>query len=515
MEKKKCLIYCRVSSQRQVAEGHGLDSQETRCREYAKNQGWEVIKTFRDEGVSGKLFERPATHELIEFLDNNRHTRFIVLFDDFSRFARDVETHIKLKSELVSRGVTLSCLNFNFEDSPIGKFTETIFAANSQLHRELNRTQVIDKQRARLVSGYWPFNPPLGLVNKKDPLHGKLLAPQEPFAWIFSDAIVRFSRGLLATLEETRQYILKQYSRHGITRKLSLNGTRLILSQPLYFGLIQYLPWEIPLGKAQHKGFIDDSYYFKVVDIFSKKTKYGRRRDINADFPIRGLVNCVGCNRPLTGSWNKGRTKRYANYSCKTAGCPLRYKVIAKDKIEADFSTLLRDYRPQREAVDLTSAILKDVWDSMKQTYMEGVEVNRKRLSQVEGEITTFKDGFLRSENEAMKSFYEGEIEKLLVEKNRLSENHEEMFTKEEFGTATDTVLGVLKNPVKLWKKGDVLEKRTVFNMYFLENLPYDKEKGFGTACFSPVVGLLQANSSSKNNLVETEGVEPSSEKVN
>ncbi len=50
--------------------------------------------------------------------------------------------------------------------------------------------------------------------------------------------------------------------------------------------------------------------------------------------------------------------------------------------------------------------------------------------------------------------------------------------------------------------------------MYFLENLPYDKESGFGTASFTPVAGLLQAENSTKNNLVETEGIEPSSEKT-
>jgi len=50
--------------------------------------------------------------------------------------------------------------------------------------------------------------------------------------------------------------------------------------------------------------------------------------------------------------------------------------------------------------------------------------------------------------------------------------------------------------------------------MYFLENLPYDKTHGFGTASFTPVTGILQAEKVSKNDLVETEGIEPSSEKL-
>ncbi len=43
-QRRKAVIYCRVSSPKQVKEGHGLQSQETRCREYAKHKGYKVIR---------------------------------------------------------------------------------------------------------------------------------------------------------------------------------------------------------------------------------------------------------------------------------------------------------------------------------------------------------------------------------------------------------------------------------------------------------------------------------------
>jgi predicted site-specific integrase-resolvase len=36
---KKAVLYCRVSDKKQRNEGHGLDSQEHRCREYAESRG--------------------------------------------------------------------------------------------------------------------------------------------------------------------------------------------------------------------------------------------------------------------------------------------------------------------------------------------------------------------------------------------------------------------------------------------------------------------------------------------
>ena len=57
--RKQAVIYCRVSTTRQMVEGDGLNSQETRCREFARMKGHEVIEVFRDD-VSGKFSDRPG-----------------------------------------------------------------------------------------------------------------------------------------------------------------------------------------------------------------------------------------------------------------------------------------------------------------------------------------------------------------------------------------------------------------------------------------------------------------------
>ncbi len=38
----------------------------------------------------------------------------------------------------------------------------------------------------------------------------------------------------------------------------------------------------------------------------------GPRQRNNPDFPLRGIVRCETCGRPLTGSWSKGRNGHYA-----------------------------------------------------------------------------------------------------------------------------------------------------------------------------------------------------------
>ena len=122
IEYERALVYCRVSSERQVTEGHGLESQEQRCLAHAQGKHLSVVKVFRDQGISGKLFERPAMQQLIAYLDSHKNEHFVIIFDDLKRFARDVEVHCACARNWVSqRGAKLDCLNFNFEDSrPVG-----------------------------------------------------------------------------------------------------------------------------------------------------------------------------------------------------------------------------------------------------------------------------------------------------------------------------------------------------------------------------------------------------------
>ena len=231
IEYKRALVYCRVSSERQVNEGHGLDSQEQRCLAHAQGKGLTVAKVFRDQGISGKLFERPAMQQRIAYLDSHKSERFVIIFDDLKRFARDVEVHLHLRTELVSqRGAKLDCLNFNFEDSPAGRFVEMVIAGAAQLEREQNQIQVIQKMKARLEVGFWAFCPPPGLKFVKDGTKGQILRPNAPQSVIFKAAIEKYRDFELNTLEDVQKFVLSQYRLQGIKKSLSLNGVKRILT---------------------------------------------------------------------------------------------------------------------------------------------------------------------------------------------------------------------------------------------------------------------------------------------
>lgn len=148
------LIYCRVSGKKQTAEGSGLESQEHRCRQYADAQGYDIEGVFPDDvSGGGNFMKRPGMVALLSFLDAQPHKRYVIIFDDLKRFARDTEFHLKLRQELTARGAVPECLNFRFEDTPEGEFVETIIAAQGELERKQISRQTAQKMKARVEGG--------------------------------------------------------------------------------------------------------------------------------------------------------------------------------------------------------------------------------------------------------------------------------------------------------------------------------------------------------------------------
>jgi len=512
----KALIYCRVSSERQVTEGNGLTSQEQRCRQYATNKKYKVEKVFADEGVSGGLFDRPAMLQLIEYLDQHLDEQFVIIFDDLARFARELKVHLKLKTELVARGATLESPNFQFEDSPEGEFIENVLASKAQLDRHQNRRQVIQKMKARIESGHWSFCPPPGLINKKHPLHGKMLVPDEPIASIFKSAIEGYRDRVLLTQMDVVEFIQQQYKLKGINRPISLHGVQRLLTEILYAGYVEYPKWGITRRKGVHEGFVTIETLEEVQRTLNDRTKPKVRRDTNPEFPLRGLVLCQCCKKPMTASFNTSRNgQHYPNYFCKTDGCPLRYKIIHREELEGNFLSLLQNVKLGRSTINLAIEVLTDVWSQQESQLLNAQAIHNRSYTEVLNEIEIMTTRIRKTKNETLIPVYEADLIKLQKRKEELEATHvPSNYTEEQFGTASKKVIDTLENPVGMWQTENLNDRLTVFFMHFDQKLVYDRKLGFGTAPLAQPVELIRSLGSEKISSVEMPSNELGSERA-
>ncbi len=61
-----CLLYARVSTDRQAQTDLSIPAQLDAMKEHAKRNGWHVVGHFVDEGESARTADRPELKKLIE-----------------------------------------------------------------------------------------------------------------------------------------------------------------------------------------------------------------------------------------------------------------------------------------------------------------------------------------------------------------------------------------------------------------------------------------------------------------
>jgi site-specific DNA recombinase len=101
---KKIIGYCRVSTDNQKDEGT-IDLQRQALREYADTNGYDLVKIFEDEGVSGGLENRAGLAEMFAYLEDkdNKEVEAILIFK-LDRLARDLylQEHLIKKLEALN-----------------------------------------------------------------------------------------------------------------------------------------------------------------------------------------------------------------------------------------------------------------------------------------------------------------------------------------------------------------------------------------------------------------------------
>jgi len=301
--------------------------------------------------------------------------------------------------------------NFTFEDSPEGRFVETIIAAQGQLEREQNRRQVHQKMKARIQKGYWCHLPPVGYRYGKDAEHGKLLMRDEPVASVVAEALMGFASGRFQSVNEVHDFLecspIYPRSKSGVIHRQSIHK---ILRNPLYAGYIEAEGWGQPLSKAKHEGLISLGEFERIQKRLRDGGHAPQRKDIHKDFPLRGFVLCDDCGTPLTAAWSKGRNKKHPYYFCRQKGCASKGKSIRRDQLEGDFEELLRALQPSRSLFTLARTMFRDAWNARLSGAAEMAKTIKKQVQSLEDQIDGLLDRVISADNPRVIKAYEADI---------------------------------------------------------------------------------------------------------
>lgn len=503
--KPKCIIYIRVSSDAQV-EGTSLETQEEKCRAYAEQQqGWEVVRVFREEGESAKMWQRPEFMAALDFLKQQKGKIQFFVMHKVDRISRNVEDQATIMKALRDAGAELRSATENIDETPVGQLLRNMLWAFADFDNKVRAERCRAGALARFRQGYWVSVAMPGYKMVRDPITKRSNLQPDPqreqhIKWMFEQRALGASFGEIARGMNSRGF----RSKHGKSIKESY--VERLIKKPEYMGLMRAFGEEV---EGKYEPLVSKELWYRAQAAGEDRARGNiARAKVNPDFPLRGLLYCSVCEMNLTGSSPKGRSKHYQYYHHHNKGCPAP-RSAAKEEVEKMFREKMEHLKPKPEFAGIVKMAVLDVWNEQVGQHIKDQTLLERRMSELRNEKKALleekrRKPHLYTDEEFLEQKHDIDNEISQLE----SERTVDVELNKDFEDVVEKAFVYLSRPYESWLKLDIKSKTEFQRAIFKEGIPFDGQK-FGTAKLSLLVELLGASSLQKSHLVRGIGVEP------
>lgn len=164
--KAEAVSYLRVSSAGQV-DGHGFDRQEAAITKFARGR-FDVVRVYREQGVSGAVADRPALLALLADLTTAGRPK-VVIVESADRLGRSLEVSMSILSECRRHGIQVLATDsgLNLAEDPDADPMTTAMSQIQAVFAELDKRRLVIKLRSarqakRLATGRCEGRHPYG-----------------------------------------------------------------------------------------------------------------------------------------------------------------------------------------------------------------------------------------------------------------------------------------------------------------------------------------------------------------
>ncbi|WP_264707509.1 recombinase family protein [Wolbachia endosymbiont (group A) of Acrocera orbiculus] len=305
LKEVRCAIYTRKSNEDGLEQKfNSLDAQRVACEKYIKSkEGWVALaKRYDDGGYSGKNLERPAIKELFEDVKAGEADCVVVYTLD--RLSRETKDSIEVTSFFRRHRVNFIAVTQIFDNNtPMGKFMQTVLSGAAQLEREMIVERVKNKISTSKEQGLW--------------MGGTL-----PLGYDVKDKELIINGKEAKTVKHIFERYLELKSMAGLARELNREGyrtksdtfkkatVRRIITNPIYMRKIRHYEKEY---EGKHEAIIEKEKWQKAQELIKnqpyRKAKY-------EEALLKGIIKCKSCDVNMTLTYSKKENKRYRYYVC-------------------------------------------------------------------------------------------------------------------------------------------------------------------------------------------------------
>ncbi|MFP3015676.1 recombinase family protein [Wolbachia endosymbiont of Psylliodes chrysocephala] len=329
LKEVRCAIYTRKSNEDGLEQKfNSLDAQRVACEKYIKSrEGWVALaKRYDDGGYSGKNLERPAIKEL--FADVKGGEVDCVVVYTLDRLSRETKDSIEVTSFFRRHRVNFVAVTQIFDNNtPMGKFVQTVLSGAAQLEREMIVERVKNKIATSKEQGLW-------------------MGGTVPFGYDVKDKELIINEKEAKTVKHIFERYLELKSMAELARELNREGyrtksdifkkatVRRIVTNPIYMGKIRHYEKEY---EGKHDAIIEKEKWQKAQELIKNQPYRGVKYE---EALLKGMIRCRCCKVNMTLTYSKKENKRYRYYICNNhlrgKGCKSMNRTVVAGEVEKE-----------------------------------------------------------------------------------------------------------------------------------------------------------------------------------
>lgn len=473
--RKKCILFCRVSSREQEETGYSLPAQESYLKEYAFHR-FNIVETFSiSESASGKKARKEFNQMLSYVKENNINVIVCEKVDRLTRNQKDAVTIDEWVKEDPFHEVHFVKNNFilNRESKASDKFVWNIHVSQAQFNIENLSEEVKKGQREKIAEGWYPSEPPVGYKSENAVGSKKKIIVLNPeTAPLVKEVLTEYSTGI-HSIQSICRFAEKIGLKNLKGNYIAKTSMHRMLQNTFYYSVFK---WNNELHLGKHPPLITKDTFDSIQKHLTRKTPF-RYRKHKALYSA--LLKCIDCNRLITWETHKGHKYGY----CK--GCkgkkgvkePHVNKPILKtfDEVKVNDKNVLEAIK--HGIIDYV-ANSSQVVSASKSQLQNDIDKYSKRLSNLYDDRA---DGLINSETYTEKyNEYNKKLNDLRVQQKEVN-TRDEFFDIEGFKQFLDAS----QRYDDYYEEADDEEKRKLlkfaFNKlaYSNDNIEYDFTKAF------------------------------------
>ena len=408
---EKVILYLRVSSKEQEAEGYSIPSQRKLLQEYCSKKGYSIAEEFVDIETA-KRAGRTQFNEMISFAKKNKLVKHIIV-EKTDRLLRNISDYARINDLMEDNNFYIHLVKQNSIVSKRSSSSEKlIFGVNIIVAKntvdnlsEETRKGMLEKAE----QGIYPSYAPYGYINVER--GGKRILKTDPKnAPYVKKMFERYATGHYSLLSLKQKMIADgMVYRNGKNfYKSTVEG---ILKNEFYTGIFY---WN---GKkyenAQHEAIISKELFRQVQSILIKPNKYKSRKAL---FTFSNLITCGVCGFSITAQVQK---QKYIYYHCSGYKGDCEQPYLREEIIGDQISSLLT-------ALEVSDDTQKMVLSELRENMKEKLEHHNHSVQQIEKQITVLQHRIEQAYMDKLdgtisEEFWRAQTKKWSLEKDDLS----------------------------------------------------------------------------------------------